>query len=304
MSSLTLQCQLHLFSSFRDSVALWKGRIMRRWKREGHRWWGRRVQKMSVPLHPFPMGKPMWGPTRSVAWYSMPLELIVSRNWVQRETKPLVRSRREPGGKEASSPSFPVTNRYQHKCLSLTEGSYLYQCLGNFWESSHFGHQRGVKHVWRVVLERRSHHVPAEWARSLQPACLACLALFFLVGQDLSGGGGGHSTSFCFLGPVRVLAAITLSVSWVWVFSMKIFHPYVELYVCLVQFLPTYYGIHHERPFFFFEADPKLYTWWSAGRMPVEKKNLLPVISMEWNGWALQAKSDRNETFLHFRSRH
>lgn len=127
MSSLTLQCELllqHRFSSFRDSVPLWKGRIMGRWQREGHRWWGRRVLKMSAPLHPFSMCRPsLWGPTRSVSWYCLPLELIVSRNWVQRETKPIVGSRREPEGREASSPGFPVTYRYQNKYLSLTEGT-------------------------------------------------------------------------------------------------------------------------------------------------------------------------------------
>lgn len=130
MSSLTLQCKLllqHLFSSFRDSVRLWKGRIRGRWQREGHRWWGRRVLEMSAPLHLFSMGRPsLWGPTRSVTGYCMPLELVFSRNWAKetkRETKPLLGSRRGPEGKEASSSSFPVTHRYQHKCLSLIEGS-------------------------------------------------------------------------------------------------------------------------------------------------------------------------------------
>lgn len=159
---------------------------MGRWQREGHRWWGRRVLKMSVLLHPFPMGRPsLWGPTRSMAWYCMPLELIVSRNWVQRETKPLFGSRREPEGKEASSPRFPVTHRYQHKCLSLTEGVF------SFWPPK--GGKARVKGGSGERKPSCTCWVGQEPATRLH----GLPRRLFLVGQDLSGGGGGHSTAFC-----------------------------------------------------------------------------------------------------------
>lgn len=98
--------------------------------------------------------------------------------------------------------------------------------------------------------------------------------------------------AFCLPGPALVPAALTLSLRGVWVFSVNIFHLYVEFYVCLVQFLPTF-SRHHERPFFFLkQIQNNTHDEVQAGRL--WKKNNFSQL-FQWNEMAglLQAKSDK-----------
>ena len=123
-----------------------------------------------------------------------------------------------------------------------------------------------------------------------------------LLGSPLPGGvgsiwnpleAGGEVTCACLLGPAPLPAALALSLRGVWVFSVNIFHLYVELYVCLVQFLPTL-GRHHERPFFFLkQIQNNRHDELQAGRLWKKITSPNYFNGTEWSGRGKQTPTEK-----------
>lgn len=136
--------------------------------------------------------------------------------------------------------------------FKLNRGQYLYQCLGNFWRSSHFGHPRwGEACVKGGSGERKPSRTC--WVGQEPATRLPGLPCPPFPGGPRSGWRRRGSLYCVLFSGTSVDACCHHSLCEL---SVGVRHENFPslcrvIYVCLVQFLPTYYRIHHERPFLF-----------------------------------------------------